>query len=59
MCGFHGCIESASTIMEGYEIYYNFIRKHKGIKCCPHKLVIPELAFGKNRWLNLIKMSKV
>ena len=43
MCGFHGCIESASAIMKGYEIYYNLIRKHQGINCCPYELAIPKL----------------
>ncbi|MBI2106060.1 hypothetical protein HYT56_04455 [Candidatus Woesearchaeota archaeon] len=52
-------MESASTIMKGYEIYYNFIRKHQGINCCPYELAIPELEIGKNGWLDLIKMSKV
>ncbi len=59
MRGFHGCMESASAIMKGYEIYYNFIRKHQGIGCCPYELAIPELELGKNRWLDLIKMSKI
>ena len=40
MRGFHGCMESASAIMKGYEIYYNFIRKHQGIKCCPYEFAI-------------------
>lgn len=52
-------MESASAIMKGYEIYYNFIRKHQGIGCRPYELAIPELELGKNRWLDLIKMSKV
>ena len=59
MRGFHGCIESASAIMKGYEIYYNFIRKHQGICCCPYELAIPDLELGNNRWLDLIKLSKV
>jgi transposase-like protein len=59
MRGFHGCIESASAIMKGYEIYYNFIRKHQAINCCPYELAIPELELGKNRWLDLIKLSKI
>ena len=59
MRGFHGCMESASAIMKGYEIYYNFIRKHQGINCRPYELAIPELELGKNRWLDLIKMSKI
>jgi transposase-like protein len=59
MRGFHGYMESASAIMNGYEIYYNFIRKHQGINCRPYELAIPELELGKNRWLDLIKLSKV
>ncbi len=59
MRGFHGCMESASAIMKGYEIYYNFIRKHQGINCRPYELAIPDLELSKNRWLDLIKMSKV
>jgi len=58
MRGFHGCMESASIIMKGYEIYYNFIRKHQEIGCCPYELAIPELELGKNKWLDLIKLSK-
>ena len=59
MRGFHGSLESARAIMKGYEIYYNFIRKHQGIGCCPYELTIPELELGKNRWLHLIKMGKL
>jgi hypothetical protein len=50
---------SPPAIMKGYEIYYNFIRKHQGIKCCPYELAIPELELGNNKWLDLIKMSKL
>lgn len=49
MRGFYGCIESASAIMKGHEIYYNYIRKHQGIGCCPYELAISELKLGKNR----------
>lgn len=59
MRGFHGSMLSASAIMKGYEIYYNFIRKHQRIGCCPYELAIPDLELGRNRWLDLIKMSKV
>lgn len=57
MRGFHGSISSAKAIMKGYEIYYNFIRKHQAIKCCPYELAIPSLKLGNNRWLDLIKLS--
>ena len=58
--GFHGSIESAKAIMKGIEIYYNFIRKHQGIGCCPYELAIPELKgkLGKNKWISLINKSK-
>ena len=59
MRGFHGGVESAEAIMKGFEIFYNFIRKHQGINCCPYELAIPDLELGKNRWLDLIKMIKV
>lgn len=57
--GFHGCIESANAIMQGYAVYYNFIRKHLAIDKCPYELAIPSLKFqSANRWLELIEMSK-
>tara|TARA_Y100000310_G_scaffold272497_1_gene287493 strand:+ start:297 stop:1220 length:924 start_codon:yes stop_codon:yes gene_type:complete len=59
MRGFHGSMFSASAIMKGYEIYYNFIRKHQGIGCRPYELAIPDLELGKNRWLDLIMLSKI
>jgi len=59
MRGFHGSMFSASAIMKGYEIYYNFIRKHQGIGCCPYELAIPSLELGKNRWLDLIRISRI
>ena len=59
MRGFRGCMESASAIMKGYEIYYNFIRKHQGIGCRPYELAIPNLELGNNKWLDLIKLSKI
>jgi len=58
--GFHGCIESSETIMKGYEIFYNFIRKHQTINCCPYELAIPELKDKlnvNNKWLALIELA--
>lgn len=57
--GFHGSVESAYTIMEGIEIYYNFIRKHEALKGkTPSELAIPSLQFEtSNRWLELIKLA--
>jgi len=60
MSGFHGCIEIAYAIMRGYETYYNFIRKHMSLgKKTPTEVAIPQLELGVNKWLDLIKMSKV
>jgi len=60
MRGFHGSLESAKTIMKGMEIYYNFVRKHQGIdNKTPSEEAIPELTLSTNKWLSLIKMSKV
>ena len=57
--GFHGSVESAEAIMKGYEIFYNFIRKHQAIKKCPYELAIPQLELKNgNKWLELIKLSK-
>jgi hypothetical protein len=59
MRGFHGILESPKAIMKGFEIYYNFIRKHQGIdRRTPSELAIPELDLSTNRWLSLIKLSK-
>jgi len=56
--GFHGSVESANAIMKGYEIFYNFIRKHQSIKRYPYELAIPELKlYSENKWLELIKMA--
>lgn len=56
--GFHGSIESANSIMKGYEIFYNFIRTHQALGACPYELAIPCLKLGINKWLDLIKLSK-
>jgi putative transposase len=57
---FHGTTETANAIMKGLETYYNFIRKHEAINCCPYELAIPELKnkMGVNKWLSLIQLSK-
>ena len=58
MRGFHGSVESADSILKGFVIFYNFIRKHQGIKCSPYELACPELKIeGVNKWLGLIKMA--
>lgn len=52
-------IESANNIMKGYEIFYNFIRKHQAIEKCPYELAIPTLKLEtNNKWKELIQLSK-
>ncbi len=56
--GFHGSIESAKAIMKGLEIYYNFIRKHQGINCCPYELATDLKLKSNNKWLELIRLAQ-
>jgi len=55
--GFHGSIESANSIMKGYEIFYNFIRKHQAINKCPYELATDLKLNSENKWLELIRLS--
>ncbi len=59
MRGFHGSISSANAIMKGFEIYYNFINKHQAINCCPYELATDLKLNEKNKWLELIQLSKL
>ena len=60
MRGFHGRLESAYAIMKGLEINYNFNRKHMALgNKTPSEIAIPDLELGINKWLDLIKLSKV
>jgi transposase-like protein len=60
MRGFHGCIGSAHAIMKGLEINYNFNRKHMSLrKKTLAEVAIPQLELGMNKWLDLIKLSKI
>ena len=56
--GFHGSIESANSIMKGLTIFYNYIRKHQSIKCCPYQLATDLKLNSNNKWLELINLSK-
>lgn len=56
--GFHGSIDSADSIMKGYEIFYNFIRKHQSLNCCPYELATNIKINNPNKWLGLIEASK-
>lgn len=50
-------LESAKAIMKGWEIFYNFIRKHQALGCCPYEIAT-DLKLGTNKWLDLINMSE-
>ncbi len=52
-----GSMNGAIAIMKGYEIFYNFIRKHQALNKCPYELALPEMKLGVNKWLDLIKLS--
>ena len=56
--GFHGSLESAKSIMKGYEVYYNFIRKHQALNKCPYELATNLKLNENNKWLDLIYMTK-
>lgn len=44
--------------MKGYEIYYNFIRKHMAIGKTPSELACPQLKLNNpNKWIALINLS--
>ena len=55
--GFHGSLESANSIMKGLTIFYNYIRKHQAINCCPYELATDLKLNSNNKWLELIGMS--
>ena len=55
--GFHGSVYSANSIMKGYSIFYNFIRKHQTIKKCPYELATDLKLNSENKWLELINLS--
>lgn len=55
--GFHGSIESANAILKGWEIYYNFIRKHMALGVTPSELATDLRLENPNKWLELITLS--
>lgn len=58
--GFHGSVSSANAIMKGYGVYYNFMREHLAIGCCPYELAVPEMKEKlnvPNKWLALVSMA--
>jgi len=56
--GFHGNLDSAKSIMKGFEIYYNFIRPHLSLKGkTPSELATDIKLENHNRWLELINLA--
>ena len=57
MRGFHGCVNSAQTLLKGFEIYYNYIREHQGLNGkSPCEIALPNLKFSnENRWIEIIE----
>ena len=51
-------VESARSIMKGYEIYHNFIRRHQAIRRCPYELATDLRLTENNKWLELIRLAK-
>jgi len=44
--------------MRGYEVFYNFIRKHQAINCCPYELATNLQLSSNNKWLELISLKR-
>ena len=52
-------LKSANAIMKGYAIFYNFIRKHQALGKCPYELATDLKLNSENKWLELIRMSRL
>jgi len=50
-------IKGANTIMNGFIIYYNFVRNHMTYKKTPAEVAGIKLKLGRNRWEGLIRKS--
>ncbi len=56
--GFHGSVESANALLKGFEVYYNFIRKHQSLQGrTPSELATDVKLSKPNKWLELINLS--
>lgn len=55
--GLHS-LSPSNELMQGYQIYYNFIRKHQAIGKCPYELATDLQLTSENKWLQLIKLAK-
>jgi len=50
--------ETAQTIIDGFRIYYNFIRPHQALNGkTPAEQAEMNLKLGQNKWLSLVKRS--
>ena len=53
-------LESAYAIMKGFEIYYNFIRKHQSLNFrTPSELATDIKLKSPNKWLELINLASI
>jgi len=57
--GFHGSVEKANTLMKGYEVFYNFIRKHQALKGKTPSELATDIKLNGNKWLELINLSSI
>jgi len=49
---------SSEQIVDGFKIYYNFVRPHMGLNGrTPAEVANVPLRLGENKWMSLIKMS--
>lgn len=51
-------LESANSIMKGFEVYYNFVMKHQAINKCLYEMATDLKLTNPNKWVELIGMSK-
>lgn len=50
--------KTAQTISDGFRTYYNFIKKHQGLKgLTPSQKANLDLELNRNRWLSLLRKS--
>ncbi len=56
MRGMHNA-DMAQIQADGFNIYYNYIRKHGTLKTTPAEKANINLKLGQNRWFNLIRQS--
>ena len=45
--------------MKGYSVFYNFITKHQTLNKCPYELANDLKLENENKWLELIRISKI